>query len=107
MAMRILGPIEALRDVWGRRTALRRTNGTPARSRAVVALQALQLDCARLAQIKDNPKLRMPELGVLPHWMLEAWSGEFGWDTDMLLKAIQAATAVRQNPMAKADLNDA
>ncbi len=103
---RILGPIEALRDLWGRRTALRRTNGTPARSRAVIALQALKLDLDRWAEIKGNPDLRMPEFAALPQWMLEAWSGEFGWDTDQLLKAIEGATAVRQNPMARPDLND-
>ncbi len=58
--MRILGPLEALGQLWGRRTSLRRTNGSPARSRAIVALQAVHLDCARLAEIKGNPDLRMP-----------------------------------------------
>ncbi len=38
--------------------------------------------------------------------MLEAWSGEYGHDTAQLIKAIQAATAVRQNPMAQPDVND-
>lgn len=106
MSFRIVGPIEAFKDLWGRRHFLRRTLGNPKRNQAMIRLMAITTDAAILAQLKNNPKLRMPEPMALAQWMADGFSGEAGWDTDKVLKGIEAATAVRQNQMAKADPNE-
>lgn len=103
MALRIVGPIEALSNFWGRRHFLRRTLNAPARNRAMVKLMAITADAAILAKMKNNPKLLMPEAMALAQWLADGYAGEAGWDTAQALKGIEGATAVRQNDMAKAD----
>lgn len=103
MALKITGPIEAFKEWWGERGDLRRTNGSPNRTRAQVTLRAIASDAETLARIKDNADLKLPELDSLAKWLADAWSGEGGWDTAQGIKGIEAATAVRQNQMARAD----
>lgn len=103
MAMRIVGPIEALGGAWGPRHWLSKTLGTPARIRFLVKLVSISTDCAILAKLKGNPELRMPEATVLAIAVANGFRSEDGFDTRQLIKAIEAATAVRQNEMAQAD----
>lgn len=103
MALKITGPIEAFKEWWGERGDLRRTNGSPNRTRGQMTLRAIASDTDTLARYKANPDLKLPELQDLAKWLTDGWSGEGGWDTAQGIKGIEAATAVRQNEMARAD----
>lgn len=112
MPTRIIGPIEAFKDWWGKRSVLRRSNGTPNRTKAQLTILALQSDLdawATLQATQDDPRndLRLGGLAKLSVWLIESQAGEAGWDTAQGIRGIEAATAVRQNMMAKADPDEA
>ena len=84
--------------MWGERSFLRRTLSTPARNKALVLLLAVHRDADRLAELKDNADLRLPELGDLAKWLGDGYSSEAGWETARLNDAIKAATTTTQLP---------
>lgn len=112
MPTRIIGPIEAFKDWWGKRSLLRRSFGTPARTKAQLTILALQADLDAWATFQtkdDGPRndLRLGTLSKLSVWLIESQAGEDGRDTEAGIRGIEAATAVRQNMMAKADPDEA
>jgi hypothetical protein len=75
----------------------RRTLGSPARTRALLLLQAM---ADPLAATKADPNaiigqtdLTLPYLKDLGENMADAWAGEGGWFTQMRIKAMAAAKA--------------
>ncbi|MFO1534840.1 MAG: hypothetical protein ABR586_04180 [Thermoplasmatota archaeon] len=90
-------PVEALGDLWGPRSAQRRTHGTPKRTQFVAALFAIAADARQLDQdngrTPDKALCAMPELEQYAVYLADAWGGEAGWETDKLLAAIQAASS--------------
>ena len=81
------GPIEALKDLLGVRGYARRTNGTPARSEALVLCYAYAKD------FDDNEYIELAKE------LADAWAGEGGWDTQQAISAIRAAAPIRTDPM--------
>jgi hypothetical protein len=110
MSMKIVGPIEAFQAWWGERSHERRTMGSPDRTQAMAVLEALAIDAEACSTKDANGQYtldcRIPEFDAIQRKLTSGWAGEFGWDTEQGIRGIQAATTVRQNPMAQADPNE-
>jgi hypothetical protein len=73
-------PLDALREWWGERIALRRTHGDPKLTKAFILCDYLESD------------LKIPGMKVLGEKLLHGRAGELGWDTDTSIRAIEAAS---------------
>jgi hypothetical protein len=73
-------PLDALKEWWGERKALRRTYGDANLTRAIIVCNLLESDYG------------FTGMKALADQLMEGRAGERGWDTDMMLKAIEAAS---------------
>jgi len=101
-------PHDALRDLWGERDSIRRSQLTPERTRFLQALLAVERDAADLDKRHppEAPRCALPQLRTYAAALANAWTAENGWDTQQLIDALQATsaqTSVHNHPEAKPD----
>lgn len=73
-------PLEALRDWWGQRVGLRRTNSDAALTKAVMMCHVLE------------DELKIVGMRALAEQLMEGRAGDSGWDTEMTIRAVEAAS---------------
>lgn len=72
--------LEQLGKIWGHRSYPRRTHGNETRSFALLVLHAI------------GKQYALPQAEGMAEFMAAAWASEGGWDTERLIKAIEAST---------------